>query len=70
MKYEEGEEVWVDIGSLRHKWRRKVWKKGKIIKVYEAWYLVDMGAYKIGPKEQDVKKKLSKRDLEKSEVER
>lgn len=70
MKYKEGEKVWADVGALRNKWKRKIWRRGVIKKVYDSWYLVDMGKYRIGVKEQDMKRRLSKRDYEKSEVER
>lgn len=68
MKYEVGDEVWADVSALRNKWRRRVWKKGKIIEVHDGWYLIDMGAYKIGPREYELKKELTVKDLKKAEV--
>lgn len=68
--YEEGEEIWVDVGALRKRWRRKVWKKGVIVRKYDNWYLIEIkGKYRIGSNELDIKRELSERDLEKSEVE-
>lgn len=38
-----GKEVYVDVGSMRGKWRKKFWKKGKVVRKYNGWYLMEFG---------------------------
>lgn len=69
----EGREVYVDVSSVYGKWKRKRWGRGRVIKRYNGWYLIEIGEgeskYKIGSSEYDIEIEKPREMEEKEEEE-
>lgn len=53
-----GKEVYVEVGSIEGWWRRKKYKRGRVIKKYNGWYLVEIERrYLSGVHRMDIKER-------------
>lgn len=60
-----GKEVYVESGNVEGKYRRKSYRRGRVMKKYNGWYLIEVGGkYLTGARRADIK------EIEEEEEER